>query len=248
MKSTKFLSPHGNGAKDEKVKNDIVYVLKQDIDSEELRYSLRSICKNFDFNKVWFYGGCPEWANPDEVVLFDQTGNNKWMKTRSTFRSIFENDQITPDFYLFNDDFYIMWKYYQTIPFTNGTLDMQAYRIRCKNGQESLYTKRLQQTAAILRSHGLDTISYECHVPMLVNREKGILTLDTFTPEATFRSSYGNLFSIGGTIREDSKIVDLDVEPSHTWPILSTVDESFANGKVGEYVRKKFPTPCRFEK
>lgn len=230
------------------MKNDIVYVLKQNIDTDELRYSLRSICKNFDFNKVWFYGGCPEWANPDEVVLFDQTGENKWMKTRSTFRSIFENDAITPDFYLFNDDFYIMWKYYQTIPITNGTLDMQAYRITCKNGHESLYTKRLQQTASILRSKGLDTISYECHVPMLVNRERGLLTLDTFTPDATFRSSYGNLFGIGGIIKPDSKIADLNVEPDPAWSILSTVDESFKDGIVGKYVRNKFPAKCRFEK
>ena len=45
--------------------NDIVYFVKNTEENEELIYSLRSVDKNFPFNKVWFFGGCPKGLTPD---------------------------------------------------------------------------------------------------------------------------------------------------------------------------------------
>lgn len=229
------------------MKNDIVYVLKEGVDSDELRYSLRSVCKNFNFNEIWFYGGCPKDIQPDHWVQFSQVGLNKWHRTRSMYQAIFENNDITPDFFLFNDDFFIMRHYRQDLAISNGTLDMQAFRIQCANNGFSRYTERLKHTATALRKRGFDTISYECHVPMLINREKALKLLTDFKKDTAFRSTYGNYYSIGGRLIDDYKIVRLDQEPDREKEIISTTEESFAKGIVGDYIKKKFPNKCRYE-
>ncbi len=44
---------------------DVVYILKNDIKSDELRYSLRSVCESFPCRNVVFIGGCPNDITPD---------------------------------------------------------------------------------------------------------------------------------------------------------------------------------------
>ena len=55
--------------------NDIVFVLKDKLDTEELRYSLRSIEKNFPHRYVWFVGGQPEGFKPDRALPHKQSGS-----------------------------------------------------------------------------------------------------------------------------------------------------------------------------
>ena len=58
-------------------KVDIVYILKNDIDSDELRYSLRSVCENFPCRRVIFIGGCPKDIVPDVYIPHEQIGHTK---------------------------------------------------------------------------------------------------------------------------------------------------------------------------
>lgn len=235
------------GIKGDEMKHDIVYILKQDVEADELRYSLRSVCKNFEYNRIWFYCGCPAGIKPDEHVAFEQRGRNKWERTRSTFRAICENDDISQQFYLFNDDFYIMSPYNQDAAITNGTLDMQIRRIEKNYSGETSYTARLRGCEKILRDRGLDTISYETHTPLLLDRTKALEILNTFNVNATFRSTYGNYNEIGGILLPDSKIVELQEEPPHDAAILSTSEKSFADGLIGKYIRGKFKNQCKYE-
>ena len=228
--------------------NDIVYVLKNDIKSDELIYSLRSVCENFKFRKIWFYGGCPDNVQPDNYVNFQQQGSDKWSKTRSMYVDIFNNDSITENFYLFNDDFYIMKPYEQDIPRTNGSLYMQVSRILKRNhGRQSNYTDRLYRTAQMLRSRHLDVISYETHTPFLINRNKGLTICTTFASHHIFRSTYGNFYNIGGILLPDIKIHEKDRIPDDNADVVSSTDRSFTQGDIGEYIRKQFPVPCRYE-
>lgn len=226
---------------------DVVYVLKNDVKPEEVRYSLRSIVKNFSFNKVWFYGGCPEGIKPDHYIKFIQEGSTKYAKAKSMYRTIFENEDITENFYLFNDDFFILKHYDQDIPMLNGTLYKQCERIAARYQRETRYTEHLRNTARGLRNRKLDRLSYECHVPMLVNRYLAQQTLQQLPIGFCFRSSYGNLFEIGGIIIEDPKIRELDELPKEDWAIVSTTDTSFREGAIGKYIRELFDKPCRYE-
>ena len=228
-------------------KHDIVYILKEDVAADELRYSLRSVCRNFKYNKIWFYGGCPKELKPDNFVRFIQKGESKWDKSMSTLRSICNNDGITPKFYLFNDDFFILKPYDQDAAISNGTLDMQVRRIIEKTGGNSAYTRRLRTTEQVLRGKGYDTISYAVHTPMLIDRAKAIEALDALGTAVMFRSAYGNYCEVGGILMPDVKITSVDEMPSKDVALLSTSDKSFIHGKVGAYIRDRFNTRCKYE-
>ena len=51
--------------------NDIVYILKNDVEPNELRYSLRTVEKNFPHGRVFFFCGCPQGITPDRFVPFE---------------------------------------------------------------------------------------------------------------------------------------------------------------------------------
>lgn len=226
---------------------DIVYILKEGINSEELRYSLRSVCKNFDYNQIWFYCGCPKDIKPDRYVPFKQEGYNKLDRVHNTMQAICENEEITENFYLFNDDFFIMQPYEQEVALSNGSLYYVAHLIENINKNESFYTQYLKYTAKLLSEQGYDTLSYACHVPLLVNREKGLKVLKFFPNNTLFRSIYGNYYNIGGKLIDDVKIVTLNDVPSEDCILLSTNEKSFEKGKVGEFIRERFPEPCKYE-
>ena len=232
---------------------DIVYVIRNDINSKsygELRYSLRSVAKNFKFNKIWIYGGCPDCIQPDHWVNFQQTGINKWERTRSTYSAIMKNDEITPEFYLFNDDFFIMHPYDQDPYLSNGTLnELIDHIVKKHNGVRSLYVKRLEETERYLRQHGFDTKSFESHTPFLINRELGAKTLNDISGwPIAFRSSYGNMNHLPTVNSHDFKLINPEKIPANDWILASTSEKSFRTGQVGSYIRTAFPDKCRYEK
>lgn len=230
------------------MKHDIVYILKNDYKSDELKYSLRSVCENFPYRKIWFYGGKPKGIAPDFAVEYSQPGGNKWQKVNNTLRAICVNEEITPNFWLFNDDFFIMQQIKSLEPMVGGTLWARAQRIASMYGDnDSKYSAQLRATARVLRDAGYDRLDYALHVPMLINRKKGLQTIETFPDCPMFRSLYGNHHKIGGVVTKDVKIQSLIEVPKGNEILLSTNDDSFRNGKVGEYIRAAFPNPCKYE-
>ena len=232
--------------------NDIVYILRNDIDeidSDELRYSLRSVVKNFSFNSVWFYGGCPKWAKPDHYVKFKQQGTNKWLKSCSTLKAIFENDEITAEFYLFNDDFYILKPYEQDVAIVNGTIYERAEVLKQKRGATKYYRKQISE-AAWLNNHCLPTMNYATHTPLLVNRVKALEVVNMAPSRCLFRNLYGNICEVPYTIHDDVKILldDMEGVPDEDAFLCSSGDANFKKGAVGVYIRNMFPEPCRYEK
>lgn len=222
---------------------DIVYILKDDVEADELRYSLRSL-ENFPHRKVWFFCGCPKGIRPDEYVPFKQTGNRKFEKATSTYRAIAESG-VTEDFWMFNDDFFILEKVEDFPYMYNGTLAEYIEHLRTRNRVHP-YARRLDRTRVNLENKGLGTLNYALHVPMLFNKEKVLETLRAFPDDSMFRSLYGNLHKVGGVERKDCKIMDLESVPDG-WDLVSTYEESFKNGKVGEWIMAKFPKPSRWE-
>ena len=113
---------------------DVVYILKSDAAPDELRYSLRSICENLNFRKVWFYCGKPDGLEPDVHVPMIQTGSSKWEKARSSLVAVCKNDDITKKFWLFNDDFYVLKPCKNTKPYHRGLLQDHVKLIEKKRG------------------------------------------------------------------------------------------------------------------
>lgn len=235
---------------DNQAKYDIVYFVKSDVFNEELRYSLRSVEANWPHFRIWFCGGCPDGIKPDIMMRLNQPGLNKWEKVRNSIIKVCENEEVTENFWLFNDDFFVMKKRKADFePQYNGRIADYIERIKMKHhGSHSEYTVRLLKTIEALENADRGTLNYEVHKPMLINRQKALEMLNRFPEVGGFRSLYGNYWQIGGENRHDMKIKELRTFDWEDWEFLSTADDSFREGDVGKYIRGKFNKISRFEK
>lgn len=222
---------------------DVIYILKKDVQPDELRFSLRSVERNFPFNRVFFFCGRPEGINPDVFVPFEQIGATKWEKATSTYRKICESD-VTDDFWLFNDDFFIMERIDDLPYMYKGTLKERIDDLRERRGNSS-YCMNLEGCRLELESLGFTSLDYALHVPMLLNKQKALETLNTFK-SPMFRSLYGNYAGVGGIKADDVKIYNASL-PVQGQTLISTADASFKYGRVGKIIRDRFTEPSRWE-
>lgn len=227
--------------------NDIVYILRQG-KNEELRYSLRSVCKNFPYKRVIIYGGKPDGIEPDWFIPYTQPGSSKWEKVRNTVRAVCKNDNITEDFWLFNDDFFIMKPVENLTNYYDGTLRERIDAIeKAIFGRHSDYSNLLRHLVRTLERAGVDNpLNYAHHTPMLINRKKMASILERYPNEPMFRALYGNIAQIGGENMPDVKFY----QNRQPWPIgtyASTADESWRTEKIGQIIRGKFATRCKYE-
>lgn len=226
---------------------DIVYFVKPDLVNNELRYSLRSVEKNFPARKVIFYGGQPIELIPDMACPVIQHGQNRYEKVRNMLRAACENDEITEDFWLFNDDFFILQPM-ETVPaWYEGDLLSRIQSIEARRGRQSGYTQQLRRTTETLRAAGCGILNYAVHVPMRINRVRMLQTLNRFPNCPMFRALYGNMHGIGGIDSPDVKIIGSQATFGPDWTLVSTSDSSFINGAVGEDIRARFPGKSRWE-
>ena len=79
---------------------DIVYILKETLDTDELRYSLRSVEANFPHRFVWFVGGQPAGFKPDRALPHQQTGANKWEQIRSSMLRVAREPELSEEFFV----------------------------------------------------------------------------------------------------------------------------------------------------
>ena len=227
---------------------DVVYFVREG-QNEELRYSLRSVEKNLPHHKVWIIGGKPADIKPDEFVRVIQNGmRSKWDNVRANLRRVGMNEDITEDFILMNDDFFINKPIIEIPPYFRSTLYEHIVRIEMKyNDTPTEYTRSLRKTCRALEAIGAPTLSYELHVPIILNRHKLLETIGAFPDERATRTLYGNYHRIGGTQMADVKVVPNTVAFDPDATFLSTDDSTFGDTPVGKHIKSQFPQKSRFE-
>ena len=227
-------------------KCDIVYVLKTDFVNNELRYSLRSL-ENFPHDKVWFVGGQPNELQPDGRLAIKQYGDTKWERVKNMLGRISVAEDISEDFWLFNDDFFILKPWTLGEAVYNGTLSEHIEHIERRHRGVTPYTEQLRACEHELNEHRCGTLNYAVHCPILLNKEKVIETLRAFPNNPMFRSLYGNYQNIKGIKHEDCKIVGMNTTIPDNADFVSTEDGAFDYGAVGAQIRSMFPNKCRYE-
>lgn len=229
-------------------KPDIIYFVKPSMANNELTYSLRTL-ENFKVGgRVWFYGFCPYHLAPDYFVECNQGLFSKWKRVHDMIVKVCENDNITEDFWLFNDDFFVLNPVEKYSNEYNGTLQELADSIHRRVGIETKYTINIRCLAKFLEKEGLPTKNYCLHKPMLVNRKKALEVLKKYPDEPMFRSLYGNYWNIGRAESEDCKISKHHSKKfDKNWQFVSTDDATFREGDVGRYIREKFDKPSKYE-
>lgn len=234
---------------------DIVYPYRLFDNGKELRYSLRSL-KNIPHDKVWIVGEKPDWIRNVNYIPLPQR-RNKWANARSNIIAACENPDVSDDFYLFNDDFYVMQEMDEIPYYHRGSIDdaIKQYRTR---GLNSNYVAGLIETAAILKYAEIPEphYAYNLHLPMKINKHQLLECIDYIrkvkprtVPQCFhLRSWYGNFWQVGGTKMRDVKMSRTTSKFPSDRRFLSTSNSNFnARGPAYKTVTKAFPEASVYE-
>ena len=228
---------------------DIVYFVKNAQSNNELRYSIRSVVENMPYKRIWIFGGCPYGIVPDVHIRAEQNGASKWENVHEMYRLACENKELTDDFIMFNDDFFIMQPMSRVEPLYRCSLDEHIAILESKFNKPNNYSQLLRNCNEELKKLGKTQLSYELHTPFVFNKEKLAKLLDKFPDQHCTRTLYGNLYNIGGRQSEDIKVFsskpDFDYKSS---PLLSSDDGvDNINNDIWRYIKLKFSKKSKYE-
>lgn len=225
---------------------DIVYVVRPGDDNQELRYSLRTL-RNVPHRRVFIAGHCPRWVKGVTPIPVRQDGT-KFSNSTGNLRAAAEHPEVSEEFLYFNDDFFVMQPIRRMPALHRGPIAAieRYYAARGKGA----YLKGLRDTWALLAELGIEQpLSYELHVPMLLQKARLLETLElgAHLPVLHKRTLYGNVWGLGGRQIPDCKVIDRGWTFPKAAPFLSTLPVSFASGAAGQHIRRAFPEPGPYE-
>lgn len=217
---------------------DCVYICRVG-ENEELRYSIRSVEKYLPNHDIWVVGGKPNWYIGNYIEVED-TGN-KFQNINKCYKAIIDDERISNDFIVMNDDFFILspknnFNYY------SGYLKDKIINHVQINGI-SPYSRALRTAIEALKKRGIkEPLNYDIHTPMTLNKAKLAQVIDlSLAP----RSVYGNIFISNGLNIEDVKIYKHTSDINLNGDFISTEDNSFR--LIQEKIMALFPSPSRLE-
>ena len=182
---------------------DVVYICRGG-DNEELRYSIRSVVKNFPHSKIWVVGDKPDWYIGNFIAV-EQRSIQKYNRARNNLKAIISSKEISDPFVLMNDDFYIINKIDRLPVLYGGTLE-EKIEIQYSKGASNSYVRLLESTQSWLVKHYKvkNPINYELHVPMEMTKDG--LKKALVSP-GLWRSTYGNIVYTQGEVNmQDVKV------------------------------------------
>ncbi|MFE3378701.1 hypothetical protein [Streptomyces anulatus] len=227
---------------------DIVIPVREGDRNPELRYALRAIAAHVPHRQVWIAGHIPPWVRDVGHVPNRQTAT-KYENSRSNWKAAVDHAEVSDDFLIFNDDFFAMRRVQRVPPMHRGLLaDVERHFLR--RVRAGRYLMGMRQTADLLADLGVERpLSYELHVPMLLNKARYLEVWEVANriqyPHS--RTLYGNYWKLGGTQIADPKVLTRGsgYPKGESW--LSTMPETFERGQVGAYIRRTFPRPGPYE-
>lgn len=190
---------------------DIVYPYKKG--SDELIYSLRSLT-NLPHDKVFIVGDKPEDVNLKTVnyIQFSQN-KTKYKNTTDILRMICEDKNLSDDFILMNDDFFILKPIKnpeEELNLCRG-YSLKVYEHYVQKYGENGYSKGMLETTKILQDMGIkEPLCYEIHTPFVFNKNKFLAMFEhkgVDNIQALHkRSLYGNLYKRNSISIKDVKV------------------------------------------
>lgn len=226
---------------------DYVYICR-DGENEELRYSIRSVVENLPPGNIWLVGGKPDWYTGNYIQIRQDMPKIK--NATNNLKAICNSKEISDEFVLMNDDFFAV-KPVETISYYHSGLLSEKIELYQDLQPTSSYTRSLEDTYRRLLKLGVSNpLDYELHVPMIMTKSNLRMAL---RGNALWRSTYGNIFNVGG-----KKITDVKVYASSPllrksydyssfkYDYISSDDESF-NKLLKDFLFDMFPNPTVYE-
>jgi hypothetical protein len=229
---------------------DFVYICK-DGNNEELRYSIRSVVQSFPDSNIWVVGGKPTWYDGNYISVKQVL--TKYRNAIQNLNAICNSNEISEEFILMNDDFYIV-KNINTIETYHGGLLLDKINLYQKINSNSNYTRKLAATYKKIKSLNIESpLDYELHIPMIMEKKKLKQILQN-NDQFLWRSIYGNVFSVGGEQMEDVKVYTKGPLVLKSYNLkkdehiyLSSADTSF-DMILGNILKKQFTEKTKYEK
>jgi hypothetical protein len=216
---------------------------------EELRFALRSLEACYPHGDVWLVGGAPEWVQNVGRIRTVQAGV-KWENTRLGLRTAVECDLISDPFILMNDDFFLLRPQKTLAMLHGGFYAGWLAAMRSRLGR-SAYVRGGEETLRILKREGVKApLCWSLHTPMRVDKTAARQALNlagAFPRQIHMRTLIGNLSGLTGVQSRDVKLTGGVKLPEPGDLYLSTSDGSFEKGRIGRWIRAKFPEPSSFE-
>lgn len=239
------------------MEKDIVYVVGTGSKwkNNELRYSLRSL-QHFPHRNVVIVGELPDWCQNvihiDQPDMFANVHGGKYKNVMKKTIAACEDDRVSEEFVLMNDDFFFLKNTDIIPPFALSSLDIQINQYKDNNRNQ--YGNALLRTKRILLSQGIENpISYAIHCPIVYNKYAFLEMTEMFDwleKPASWRTIYGNLYAIGAIFRKDPKVNNEDAFEEFLQSDLdffSTSDSVVLLPKFQKWIAERFPNKSKYE-
>lgn len=221
---------------------DIVYILGSGSvwEDNEIRFSLRSVEKNVsDLHSVFVVGECPDWMKNVVHIPAKDLFSRKWRNGYHKIKIACNDDRITSDFLLMNDDFFIIKE------------------IEAKN-YPYYYNKQLplsiNKTALFLKKKKRGFQNFSVHRPFRYNKEEFLSMPELPIWELGFsvRSFYANYYRKKGVPSKDPLFSPLQSEKDYNlicsqYTDFSVFSSTVKNPVFKRWILSQFPVPSRFE-
>ncbi|MFE0545209.1 hypothetical protein [Streptomyces sp. NPDC058891] len=227
---------------------DIVVPVREGPVNQQLRYALRSWEANIPHRRVWITGYRPPWLGGVGFIPTQQAGRTKYANTTLAMRHACRSTEISDPFLYANDDMFVMEPLKSMPVLHRGPVrEVEEYYAARASGS---YLRGMRETRDLLVQYGHeDPLSYELHVPLLVNKPGMLHALESGRRLDVLhkRTAYGNLAQVGGERIADVKVLHRGPRFDRSTPFLSTMPDSFTNGEVGRLIRTSFPKASSYE-
>lgn len=242
---------------------DLVYVFKAGSkwNDNELRYSLRSAEKHFPHRNVVIVGDRPDWITNvihiEEPDKFSDINGGRYKNVIKKTRAACNDDRVSKQFVLMNDDFFFLKDTDTIEPFSIGSLDSMIEQFtKTYGGKRNQYINALKRTKRVLRDQNIENpISYAIHYPIVYDKVNFLhMTeeIEWLQKPCSWRTIYGNMFRIGSIEREDPKVntaKDLEsfLQQDDHGDFLSISDQIALDTRFQFWIEMRFPHKSKYE-
>jgi hypothetical protein len=221
---------------------DIVYVYKRTTAGRELKYSLRSACKNLSFDQAHVVGDAPLFRHSLNHIQF-QGAHGKHENAFSKLKAAIESREVSDPFVLFNDDFFILQRFAEIPYLYTGRLidwlDVFPHR--------SAYYQKAQKTLSLV---GERALIFEVHFPIVYFKDKLRFLIKKYDLPAgiMLRTLYCNEYKVHHHQSSDYKARSAaELMKYSQMPFCSTSEQAARTQTFRNVMSQLFPDRSRFE-
>lgn len=248
------------------LKYDLVYILKQSDINPDLKFSLRSVERFCNYRKIWIVGYKPYWVKNVEYLPTVQS-SNKWVNSMTNIIAACNCPEISEDFVLMNDDFFMLkniinWR--KSFNLCLNTIDEEAKKYECKKPSRwqygFLYARELLDQLNCERRY-----NYEFHGPIVFNKQKFlemveipeiaeiIKTTKCFHKRSMYKNIYPDLDLPAPRQFSDTKLrlnydlLNMFLHEDFISVFDNVVDNDIKYPKINAFLYRMFPEKSKYE-